>query len=142
MFSARYGYASQNGSYYSGSVGSQELIDMYGDEEDSVFTDDSYGEGMSAVSGGYSTHSMGSRHQSQSAMMVSPSVREQHSMMMARSQDRLNSMARMSTRSYSLGRQARVLSDPSLVHHRHSSPRHSSVGQYQVSSHDQWSHNH
>ena len=30
----------------------------------------------------------------------------------------------MSTRSYSLGRQARVLSDPSLVHHRHSSPRH------------------
>ena len=35
----RYGYASQNGSFYSGSVGSQELIDMYGDE-DSVFTDD------------------------------------------------------------------------------------------------------
>ena len=35
----RYGYAIQNGSFYSGSVGSQELIDMYGDE-DSVFTDD------------------------------------------------------------------------------------------------------
>merc|ERR1719471_143005 len=43
-------------------------------------------------------------------------------MMMARSQDRLNSTARMSTRSYSLGR-SRVLSDPSLVY-RHSSPRH------------------
>ena len=27
-----YGYASQNGSFYSGSVGSHEQIDMYGDE--------------------------------------------------------------------------------------------------------------
>merc|ERR1719268_452022 len=42
----RYGYASQNGSYYGGSLGSQELIDMY-EDEDSVFTDDSYGDGQS-----------------------------------------------------------------------------------------------
>jgi len=35
----RYGYACQNWSFYSGSVGSQELIDMYGDG-DSVFNDD------------------------------------------------------------------------------------------------------
>ena len=60
----RYGYASQNGSYYSGSVGSQELIDMYGDE-DSVFTDDSYGEARSGTSSSYHHQ----RHQSQSAIM-------------------------------------------------------------------------
>ena len=35
----RYGYACRNWSFYSGSVGSQELIDMYGDG-DSVFNDD------------------------------------------------------------------------------------------------------
>ena len=43
--SYRYGYASRNGSFYGGSVGSQELLDMYGDE-DSVFTDDSYSAGL------------------------------------------------------------------------------------------------
>ena len=42
----RYGYASQNGSHYGGSLGSQELVDMY-EDEDSVFTDDSYGDGQS-----------------------------------------------------------------------------------------------
>merc|ERR1712029_1143902 len=48
--------------------------------------------------------------------------------------DRLNSTARMSTRSYSLGR-SRVLSDPSLIY-RHSSPRHSHVGLHQHSNSD------
>ena len=95
----RYGYASQNGSYYEGSVGSQELIDVYTGDEDSVFTDDSYSESIGR--------------------------QRQHSAMMARSQDRLNSTARMSTRSFSLGR-SRVLSDPSLMH-RYSSPRHRPV---------------
>ena len=103
----RYGHASQNGSFYGGSVGSQELTDAYHDE-DSVFTDDSYSEAASS----YSRHGGGS-----SMMRHGGSA-----MMMARSQDRLNSTARMSTRSYSLGR-SRVLSDPSLVY-RHSSPRH------------------
>ena len=101
----RYGYASQNGSYYEGSVGSQELIDVYTGDEDSVFTDDSYSESIGQ--------------------------RRQHSAMMARSQDRLNSTARMSTRSFSLGR-SRVLSDPSLTY-RHSSPRHSRPALHQHS---------
>jgi len=96
----RYGYASQNGSFYGGSLGSQELIDLYGDE-DSVFTDDSYGDGQS-------TYRQDSLNQS--------AVYQQ------RSQERLDS-ARMSTRSYSLGRN-RILSDPSLTHSiRHSSPK-------------------
>jgi len=43
MLRHRYGHASQNGSYYS-SVGSQELLDLYGDE-DSVFTEDSNEDG-------------------------------------------------------------------------------------------------
>jgi len=116
--SYRYGYASQNGSFYSGSVGSQELMDMYGDE-DSVFTDDSYSEASSSY-----------RH---SQDRLSADYR-QRSSMMARSQDRLNSTARMSTRSYSLGR-SRVLSDPSLVY-RHSSPRHAHVGVHQHSNSD------
>jgi len=95
----RYGYASQNGSFYGGSLGSQELIDLYGDE-DSVFTDDSYGDGQSTY-----------RNDSHN-----------HSAVYQRSQDGLD-RARMSTRSYSLGRN-RVLSDPSLVYSvRHSSPK-------------------
>lgn len=84
----RYGYASRNGSFYGGSVGSQELIDLYGEEEDSVFSEESYGSG-----GGSQTW------------------RLHHS-----SQPRLHSTSRMSTRSFSLGR-TRVLSDPSLARH-------------------------
>eukprot|EP00092_Neocalanus_flemingeri_P017841 GFUD01019305.1.p1 GENE.GFUD01019305.1~~GFUD01019305.1.p1 ORF type:complete len:875 (-),score=189.45 GFUD01019305.1:87-2711(-) len=101
----RYGYASQNGSFYGGSLGSQELIDLYGDE-DSVFTDDSYGDGQSTTQSTYRTdaHNRSAVPQYQ------------------RSQDGLD-RSRMSTRSYSLGRN-RVLSDPSLVYNaRHSSPK-------------------
>jgi len=95
----RYGYASRNGSFYGGSQGSQELIDLYGDE-DSVFTDDSYGDG-------HSTYRNNGQNQSVSYH---------------RSQDRLDK-SRMSTRSYSLGRN-RVLSDPSLMYSkRNSSPK-------------------
>jgi len=95
----RYGYASQNGSFYDGSMGSQELIDLYGDE-DSVFTDDSYGDGQSTYRN--DGHNRSAVYQ--------------------RSQDGLD-RSRMSTRSYSLGRN-RVLSDPSLVYNaRHSSPK-------------------
>jgi len=95
----RYGYASQNGSFYGGSLGSQELIDLYGDE-DSVFTDDSYGESQVT----YRQEGLN------------------RSVVYQRSQDGLDK-SRMSTRSYSLGRN-RVLSDPSLVYNaRHSSPK-------------------
>ena len=58
--------------------------------------------------------------------MLHPGHARHHSALLsARSQDRLHSTARLSTRSYSLGR-ARVLSDPSLTQRspRHSSPRH------------------
>ena len=56
----RYGYASRNGSFYGGSMGSQELLDMYGDE-DSVFTDDSYGDGQSTYRNGDRQRSPDSR---------------------------------------------------------------------------------
>ena len=56
----RYGYASRNGSFYGGSMGSQELLDMYGDE-DSVFTDDSYGDGQSTYRPGDRQRSPDSR---------------------------------------------------------------------------------
>lgn len=97
----RYGYASRNGSYYGGSLGSQELIDMY-EDGDSVFTDDSYGDGQS-------TYRNGEHNRSDVVMRRhSPDAR-----------------CRASSRSLSLHRRPqRVLSDPSLVHsHRHSSPQ-------------------
>ena len=63
---------------------------------------------------------------SYSESVMHPGHARHHSALLsARSQDRLHSTARLSTRSYSLGR-ARVLSDPSLTQRspRHSSPRH------------------
>ena len=94
MMFSRYGYASQNGSYYGGSLGSQELIDMY-EDEDSVFTDDSYGEGQSTY-----RHMDGNG----SAIMTHQSP---------------DSRSRASSRSLSLQARHRVLSDPSLVYGRH-----------------------
>ena len=55
VFTLRYGGSSRTASsYYGGSFGgSQDLIDMYGHETDSVFTDEDTGDHMSYRSGNY-----------------------------------------------------------------------------------------
>ncbi|XP_023343675.1 uncharacterized protein LOC111713112 [Eurytemora carolleeae] len=88
MMMHRYGYASQNGSYYD-SLGSQELIDLYGDE-DSVFTEDSAEDGHST----YRSRHPGYR------LTGSPASGKQYS----RSSNRIDYIGRSSQRIDSMGR--------------------------------------
>jgi len=172
MLRHRYGYASQNGSSYYGSMGSQEMLDLYGDE-DSVFTEDSAEDGGGHTfrnqfqdSPAHRNHGSPSvRSYSRSTHQIDTLGRSSHRIdkagrsphrnnELARSNHRIDTIAtpskrrlfdnlavhqtstpnrnngtRMSTRSYSLSGNQRVLSDPSFNfnrphhtgnHHQHS----------------------
>lgn len=111
MLRHRYGYAAQNGSSsYGGSLGSQELIDLYGDE-DSVFTDDSYGDGQSTY-----RNDPPAQNPPRNGGVNGDSPQRWERNFLQSTPDRMD-RSRISTRSFSIANQ-RVLSDPSLSFNR------------------------